>query len=682
MEGNTISKLQELVSNARKALAAGDRISTRQYGEMLIAGFPKSEEGWLVLASISEPEEALTHLENALRVNPGSQAARQGIRLVTSQFLKENQSVEEITKKRELEDTQPIKVNEYSVVEVDSRSEYDDLDELVSAEPAQEISSPESDQVTTEEALVETESMPEDPVKSPFGKEFSETIPDLPTQKYDVAQESVSDKHEPLSCADKIFAKKKFRFRKKPIEKLGRPEADSNKPERTHWKFSSAFKTKGGGKKRDRYIPVLTKFVIGSLVAVLWVAVSIYLSRFWLRDLAIIVSLPVAILILIGIAYVPGYLNAMLVISLLLDKQPSFKNLNPECAMTILLAARNEGKRIQKTLLYISKQDYAGKIKVLVVDNNSIDDTVEKVKDTGRKLKLHIQIIKEKNPGKFNALNAGLKIINTDLMITLDADTLLHKSAVRFIVARLLSAPKEVCAVASSVLVQNSRDNMITKLQEWDYFLSISSIKRYQGLFQGTLVAQGAFSLYRTQVIKEVGGWPNAIGEDIVLTWNFLKKNYKVYFEPLAVSFTEVPNTFKHLIRQRSRWARGMIEALKVTKPWEQPNIYLKYLTGVDLFIPYLDFIFTFCWLPGLILAFFGIFWVVGPMTLLVLPLTFASYYILYRYQLHIFKELDLRVRNNLLGFFLFILGYQILMSPIAVWGYIQEFFGLDRIWS
>lgn len=42
----------------------------------------------------------------------------------------------------------------------------------------------------------------------------------------------------------------------------------------------------------------------------------------------------------------------------------------------------------------------------------------------------------------------------------------------------------------------------------------ISSIKRLQGLYQGTLVAQGAYNLYK----KEVGGWPDAMGEDIVLT--------------------------------------------------------------------------------------------------------------------------------------------------------------------
>ena len=61
--------------------------------------------------------------------------------------------------------------------------------------------------------------------------------------------------------------------------------------------------------------------------------------------------------------------------------------------------------------------------------------------------------------------------------------------------ARIKSSPEDVCAVAGSMLVRNSRDNWLSKIQEWDYFLSIASIKRMQGLYQGTLVAQGAFSL-------------------------------------------------------------------------------------------------------------------------------------------------------------------------------------------
>ena len=83
-----------------------------------------------------------------------------------------------------------------------------------------------------------------------------------------------------------------------------------------------------------------------------------------------------------------------------------------------------------------------------------------------------------------------------------------------------------------------------------------------QGLSQGTLVAQGAFSIYKTELVKSLDGWSDAIGEDIVLTWQMLMKNNRVYFEPLAVSFTDVPTKFSHFINSVQDKQEGMIEGL------------------------------------------------------------------------------------------------------------------------
>jgi biofilm PGA synthesis N-glycosyltransferase PgaC len=260
---------------------------------------------------------------------------------------------------------------------------------------------------------------------------------------------------------------------------------------------------------------------------------------------------------------------------------------------------------------------------------------------------------------------------------------LLHPSAVRYLMARMKSSPGDVCAVAGSMLVRNSRASLCTKMQEWDYFLGIASIKRLQGLYQGTLVAQGAFSLYKTDCVRQVGGWPDAIGEDIVLTWRLLRQKWKVYFEPLAAAFTDAPETLPHFAKQRSRWARGMLEGLAEIKPWHQPRLFTKYLTGVNLMMPYLDIVYTLCWIPGLVLAFFGVYWIVGLTTLLVLPLTFLSYGSLYLYQKQVvFKKLGLSVRKNKFGFLLFILCYQLIMSPVSVWGYMQELVKLKRVWE
>lgn len=165
------------------------------------------------------------------------------------------------------------------------------------------------------------------------------------------------------------------------------------------------------------------------------------MSLNWLKDFSKIVTFPVALVIISGIAYVPGYLNAFLVVSLLLDRQPPFKNEYPSKDITIHIAATNA---------------------IAAAEDLNID----------------VEVIREEKPGKFNALNKGLKYTMTDLVITLDADTLLHKSAVRYLVACIESAADDVCVVAGSVLVRNSRDNILTRIQEWDYFLGIASIKR------------------------------------------------------------------------------------------------------------------------------------------------------------------------------------------------------------
>ncbi|MFY0543909.1 glycosyltransferase [Brevibacillus sp. H7] len=224
----------------------------------------------------------------------------------------------------------------------------------------------------------------------------------------------------------------------------------------------------------------------------------------------------------------------------------------------------------------------------------------------------------------------------------------------------------------------NSRDVLAEIAKRGGVSLKVPVTCRYQG----TLVAQGAFSLYKTEVIREIGGWPDAIGEDIVLTWRLLGTNRRVYFEPLAVAFTDVPEAFKHFFRQRSRWARGMIEALKVIKPWEHPIMFTRFLSGYNLIMPYLDIVYTFCWIPGLLAACFGYFWIVGPATLLVLPLALLQNYILYRYQKYVFRTLNLKIRRNWWGFIAYVLCYQMIMSPVSVWGYLQEWLKLRRVWK
>lgn len=426
-----------------------------------------------------------------------------------------------------------------------------------------------------------------------------------------------------------------------------------------------------------------SKFLLSGLFAALWVTFSVWLAIPWILDTSRVLGLIPAVILVTLLAFIPGGLVAFLLASILLDHQPPLTSEYPTVPVTVLIAARNEEGSIGETVRYLSAQDYGGPLHVIVVDNGSTDATAANASAAAVEHQVKLSVLHESRPGKSLALNRGLEIVDTSLVITLDADTILHRSAVRLLVARHTSAPDDVVAVAGSVLVRNSRVGFWTRVQEWDYFLGIASVKRMQGLFQGTLVAQGTFSLYETDAVREVGSWPDAIGEDIVLTWKLLEKGNRVFYEPLAVAFTSAPEKFREFARQRSRWARGMIEGLRTVPPWRQKRRFTRILTAVDLVIPLLDTAYVFAWIPGLVLACFGHFWLVGPMTLAVLPITATVYAVLFRRQWHdVFKPLGLVVRKNWLAFAAFLLVYQIVMSTVSVKGYIEELAHRRRRWK
>ncbi|UER54857.1 glycosyltransferase family 2 protein [Kineosporiaceae bacterium SCSIO 59966] len=436
-------------------------------------------------------------------------------------------------------------------------------------------------------------------------------------------------------------------------------------------------------RRSGRYLSVQVKFTIALAWSVLWMAGSVWLSLPWLRDLADLTHPVIAVLVITLVAYLPGGVVAFLAASLVLDRQPSLRVTSPTTPVTVVIAARNEVAGIGTTLRYLANQDYAGPVTVVLADNGSADGTAEVAAQAAQDLGVRLVVVDAPVPGKSHALNAALDRVTTGLVVTLDADTLLHPSALRSLVARLESAPDDVVAVAGSILVRNSRDGFWARMQEWDYFLGIASVKRMQGLYQGTLVAQGAFSLYRADAVRAVGGWPDAIGEDIVITWHLLAQRGRVYFEPLAVAFTDVPVSLRHLARQRARWARGMLEGLRAVPPWRQHTPMTRLMTGLDLVIPALDLGYTLIWMPGLVLALAGYYWVVGPWTLFVLPLTLLVNVILYRFQRrHVFGRLGLRVRRNAVGFVAYVVVYQMVMSPVAVYGYLQELVGSRRRWK
>jgi poly-beta-1,6-N-acetyl-D-glucosamine synthase len=435
--------------------------------------------------------------------------------------------------------------------------------------------------------------------------------------------------------------------------------------------------------KAKWYLPVAAKFWISVVFGMAWLAGSVWLSLPWLHDLSGYVGEVGAIVAIALVAYIPALLMAFMAMSLLLDRQPELRVSQSNTGVTIVIAARNEEAGIAETIRAAMQTDYAGPVTFMLADNGSTDETCLIAKLEAIALGVNLVVIHEPKPGKANALNHALRMVETPYVVTVDADTLLHRQALRRLVARLESAPADTVAVAGAVMIRNSRTNLLTRMQEWDYFLGIAAVKRMQGLYQSTLVAQGAFSLYRTDELRRVGGWPDAIGEDIVVTWRLMETGDRVLTEPTAIAFTDAPTQVSHFMRQRARWARGMVEAIRTVPPWRQRRVLSRFISGIDLLIPLLDIGYGLIWVPGLVLALVGIPIIVGAWTLAVLPITLLVYGGLRRYQRRrIFAPLHLDVRHNPLGYIAFILGYQLLCSAASLAGYAQEIAGSRRRWK
>lgn len=434
--------------------------------------------------------------------------------------------------------------------------------------------------------------------------------------------------------------------------------------------------------RRRLYVSRRGRILATIAVGLAWAGLSAAIDRAWMADLAALVTLPVAVAIVAGIAIVPGYLNAQLLASVLLDRPKPLPAGPPsEPGVTVLVAAYNEQGAIGPTLAAILAQDYPGPIRVLVIDDGSTDGTREAVERAaagdGR-----VGLIAADHRGKAGALNLGLACATTPLVATVDADTLLVPSALRRIVTRLLVDPGGTVAVAGSVLVRNSRGGLVARMQEWDYQLGITAVKRQQALLGATLVAQGAFSVYRTDEMRLAGGWPDRIGEDIVATWALIEHGGRVAFEPTAVAFTSVPTSLRRFTIQRQRWARGMIEGLNThgASLLRRRRLWVHSVIA-DAVFPFLDLTYTLAVPAGIVLAALGNFAIIGPLTLAVLPLNLAMCGALFARERSVFAELGLHVRRNRRGFLAYFLLYQLIQSPVSVSGYILELRGARRVW-
>ena len=128
--------------------------------------------------------------------------------------------------------------------------------------------------------------------------------------------------------------------------------------------------------RRRLYLSVRWKFCLALCTATCWALFSWWIARAWLAELSGWVGVVPAYLVVLGIAIIPGFMNAFLVTSLIFDRRPAI--LVPTASLpgiSILVAAYNEEAFVASTIQSIAAQNYPGPLQVIVINDGSTDNT-------------------------------------------------------------------------------------------------------------------------------------------------------------------------------------------------------------------------------------------------------------------------------------------------------------------
>ncbi|MGE7854448.1 glycosyltransferase [Bacillus paramycoides] len=235
-----------------------------------------------------------------------------------------------------------------------------------------------------------------------------------------------------------------------------------------------------------------------------------------------------------------------------------FTNSSYQPFVSVVIAAYNEEKVIAKTIRSILDSDYR-EFEVIVVDDGSKDGTSKVIQETFYKHP-KVRLIQKENGGKSSAMNLGFQQSRGEIIVTLDADTIIAQDAISLMIKHFEN--HNVAAVSGNVKVGNRR-NLLTTWQHVEYITGFNLERRAFDELNCITVVPGAIGAWRKKNVVESGYLSeDTLAEDTDLTITFLRQGHRIVYEEKAYAFTESPEDVKSLIKQRYRWSYGTLQCL------------------------------------------------------------------------------------------------------------------------
>jgi cellulose synthase/poly-beta-1,6-N-acetylglucosamine synthase-like glycosyltransferase len=211
---------------------------------------------------------------------------------------------------------------------------------------------------------------------------------------------------------------------------------------------------------------------------------------------------------------------------------------------------------------------------------------------------MQLVVIDKENGGKADALNAGINASTAPYFVSLDADSILDQRALKELMRMVQQDPRVVAvggqvAIANGCTVRNSRvvsvglpARSLPRFQMVEYLRSFTTARTGLDRVQSILILSGVFAVFEKETVIRAGGYltpflrsrlveeyvgtgVGTVCEDmeiiVRLQRYILDKRHdgRIAFLPHPVAWTEVPETFASLRKQRGRWYRGLRESLR-----------------------------------------------------------------------------------------------------------------------
>ena len=227
--------------------------------------------------------------------------------------------------------------------------------------------------------------------------------------------------------------------------------------------------------------------------------------------------------------------------------------------IAVLVPCFNEEAHVEETIEALMELQYPN-FEVIAINDGSKDRTGELLNALAEhfpKLRVIHQI---QNQGKAVGLNTAALMTRAEILVGIDGDARLDPHSLHWLV-RHFDDP-EVAAVTGNPRVRN-RSTLLGRIQVGEFSSIVGLIKRAQRSVGLIFTVSGVITAFRRSALHEVGYWsPEKLTEDVDISWKLQLAGWEVHFEPRALCWILMPETFGGLWKQRLRWSMGGTQVL------------------------------------------------------------------------------------------------------------------------